>query len=360
MQPDLAGRVDFARQPEIGTVNPLDEPDWDRLVLSHSGFNFFHRTAWAKVLCRTYGHKPYYFHFYRGKESLGLLPVMEVVSPFTGRRGVSMPFSDFCEPLVLSRWAQKELLFGTLLKLGRERKWSYFEVRGASAGLPATATAAERYYGHKLNLTLGVERLSASFQGSVRRAIRKAQKSGLTAEVTKSAKAMTDFYRLHVQTRRRHGLPPQPFRFFRNIHEEVVKAGLGFVVLAKYRLQLVAGAFFFHSGDEALFKFGASDAKFQQVRGNNLVIWEGIKQLVGQGLKTLHFGRTEVNDDGLRRFKLSWGTEEGVIEYFRFALNAQKWLNSGRNAFEFHHRLFRNLPLAANQVAGALIYPHLD
>jgi lipid II:glycine glycyltransferase (peptidoglycan interpeptide bridge formation enzyme) len=247
-----------------------------------------------------------------------------------------------------------------LLELGRERKWRYFELRGGRRMLPPSATAAEKYYGHKLDLTIGMEELFARFQSPVRRAIRKAEKSGLTAEASKTREAMLDFYRLHVRTRRRHGVPPQPLTFFLNIHEAIIKTGLGFIVLAQKATKPIAAAVFLHSGTTALYKYGASDERIQEVRGNNLVMWEGIRRLAGQGLKTLHFGRTSVENDGLRRFKLSWGTKEEISEYFRFAFGPNMWVNSCRNAPEFYKQLFRRLPLAVNRVAGALIYPHLD
>lgn len=247
-----------------------------------------------------------------------------------------------------------------LLQLGRGRKWRYFEVRGGKEMLPASAGAAERYYGHTLDLSIGIGELFVRFQSPVRRAIRKAEKSGLTVEASQTREAMVDFYRLHVRTRRRHGLPPQSLSFFLNIHEEIIRANLGFVILAKSGTRSIAAAVFFHSGEDALFKFGASDERIQGFRGNNLVMWEGIKQLVGKGLKTLHFGRTSIDNDGLRSFKRSWGTEEEMIEYFRFALRSNVWVNESYNASEFHNHLFRRLPLRINRLAGALIYPHLD
>jgi lipid II:glycine glycyltransferase (peptidoglycan interpeptide bridge formation enzyme) len=225
--------------------------------------------------------------------------------------------------------------------------------------LPAPA-AAEKYYGHKLDLTIGMGELFARLQSPVRRAIRKAEKSGLTVEASKTREAMLDFYRLHVWTRRRHGLPPQSLTFFLNIHEAIIKTGLGFIVLAQRETKPIAAAVFLHSGATALYKYGASDKGVQELRGNNLVMWEGIKRLTGKGLKTLHFGRTSVDNDGLRKFKLSWGTKEEIIEYFRFAFRPNMWVNRCRNASQFHNRLFRRLPLAVNRVAGTLIYPHLD
>src|SRR5439155_7559758 len=130
------------------------------------------------------------------------------------------------------------------------------------------------------------------FASSVRRAIRKAEKSGADVQVATSRDAILEFYRLHVRTRRRHGLPPQPLSFFKNIYEEIVKNGHGFVVLAKSGSRTFAAAVFFLIGKKALYKFGASDRSFQEFRGNNLVMWEAIKFLIDRGFTSLHLRRT--------------------------------------------------------------------
>jgi hypothetical protein len=114
-------------------------------------------------------------------------------------------------------------------------------------------------------------------------------------------------------------------------------------------------------GKKALYKFAASDETLQELRGNNLVIWEGIKFLVQEGFETLHFGRTSLDNNGLRQFKLSWGTEEKMINYFRFQTATGAWI-SARNGggSKSHKKIFSRLPLALNRLAGAAIYPHLD
>jgi hypothetical protein len=89
-------------------------------------------------------------------------------------------------------------------------------------------------------------------------------------------------------------------------------------------------------------------------------MWEGIKRLAGTGLKTMHFGRTAIGADGLRRFKLSWGTEEETIEYFRFALGSHVWEVNRYNGSGLHNQLFRRLPLMVNRIVGSVIYSHLD
>ena len=352
------GRQDGASL-DVTIVDPISDPSWDRLVLSHPDSNIFHRAAWARVLSKTYGHRPVYLQFYRERQLIALVPFMEVTSQLVGSRGVSVPFSDFCEPLVF-RGLGRQALIAKMFEIGCERSWRYFQMRGGKKTLPESAISGERYYGHKLDLTVGLDQLFGQFRDPVRRAVRKAEKGGLIVEVSNARKALLDFYRLHVRTRRRHGLPPQPLPFFLHIEEEIMRDNLGFVVLVKKRTTPVAAAVFFHSGKTALFKFGASDERNHDLRANNLVMWEGIKQLFERRLQTLHFGRTSIGQDGLRRFKLSWGTQEEPIEYFKFALRTQMWEADHPNRWGLHTELFRRLPLMVNRMAGGLIYSHLD
>jgi hypothetical protein len=89
-------------------------------------------------------------------------------------------------------------------------------------------------------------------------------------------------------------------------------------------------------------------------------MWRGIQFLVCHGVKKLHFGRTDCEDSGLRRFKLSWDTEEETIDYFRVDPSGRQCLAPVRPHSGFHKRIFGTLPLMLNRLAGSMIYPHLD
>ena len=339
-------------------INPVRNPGWDFVVALHRDASCFHTSAWAKVLHQTYNHRPFYLQFSRGRRLAALIPLMEVRSPFTGRRGVCLPFSDACEPLVFDPEAI-DLVRDRLLYFVHERDWKYVEIRGCKS-FPLASSSTAKFFGHRLDLHTGVEELVSRFASPVRRAIRKAERNGVGAEIVRNRQAVTDFYRLHVQTRRRHGLPPQPASFFANIYEHIIKPGLGFVVLAQQRSRSIAAAIFFRFGKNALYKYGASDKKFQEFRPNNLVMWQGIQFLARNGAENLHFGRTECQNDGLRRFKLSWGTEEETIDYFRVDPSSRKCLVAPPSNSGFHKKIFARLPLSVNRLAGAMIYPHLD
>ena len=343
---------------EIRILDPTCDSSWDRLVSSHPGFTFFHSSAWMRVLCETYGHKALGLYCSQHGKPKVLLPLVEVASRFTGHRGVSLPFTDSCNPLVFGD-SDPCIVFQKLRTLAQERNWKHFELRGRLAThLPPHPSLA--FHGHSLDLRDGADVLFNKFASSVRRAIRKAERSGLTVRLSTSEEAIREFYRLHALTRRRHGLPPQPFLFFQNIYREVIKPGLGFVALAHVGSKAAAAAVYFRMEKNAVFKFGASDERCQDLRPNNLVMWHAIRHLACNDVETLHLGRTSHRNEGLKRFKQSWGAAEEPINYFRFDMRTNDWAASRDSSSGSHNTVFSRLPLALNRLIGAAIYPHLD
>jgi Uncharacterized protein involved in methicillin resistance len=343
---------------EATIVNPFREQEWDQWVDSHPENTIFHSSAWARVLAETYNHRPCYLRLCARGVLVALVPIMEVHSLITGCRGVCLPFTDYCSPLLFNRFS-KAFVFDKVRQVARERSWSYFEIRGDSIMLE-DAIASESYYGHRLDLRPGSARLFAAFASSVQRAIRKAERSGLLVSVHSDPEAMHQFYQLHARTRQRHGVPPQPRSFFASIQRNIINAGLGFTVLVSQGTRAIAAAMFFRRKSHAIYKFGASDERAQELRPNNLAMWKAIDLLANSGVETLHFGRTEILNEGLRRFKRSWGATEEPINYFKFKTLNNSWITPSKTTLRFHRRIFRALPVTINRLAGAMIYPHLD
>lgn len=352
-RPDINGR-----SLQMCVLDPLREAAWDHVIALHSDGTCFHTTAWARVLHQTYKHQPFYLQFFYRRRLAALIPFMEIRSLFTGRRGVCLPFSDLCEPLFFEPDVAG-FVRDRLLSFAQQRRWHHVEIRGGRS-LQLAPGPASRFYGHTLELSSDCTQMFDRFASSVRRAIRKADRSEVNAVAVHSRQAVGDFYELHVETRRRHGLPPQSASFFRNIYEHIIKPGVGFIVLARRGSRTIAAAIFFRFGNNAIYKYGASDKKFQEFRANNLVMWHGIQYLVRIGVEKLHFGRTECENDGLRRFKLSWGTQEEIINYYRVDPSGRQCFTPARRDSGFHKKVFGRLPLMFNKVAGSIIYPHLD
>lgn len=343
---------------EVRRLDPLAGSEWDDLVASHPEAGLFHRAAWARVLVRTYGHHPLYLACYQAGSLTALIPLMEVRSVLTGRRGVCVPFADYCGPLYFAGGSPRVAL-DALSALAKERGWRYFELRDGPRPEPG-ASAAASFLAHSLDLRGGPDKLFAGFSSAVRRALRKAERGDLKVEMRLDREAVVTFYRLHTRTRRRHGLPPQSLAFFLNIYEEIIQPGHGSVVLASDGSTPVAAAVYFHSGKHALYKFGASDERLQATRANNLVMWTAIRLLAERGYHSLHFGRTSIHNEGLRRYKMGWGSVETPLDYYRLDPHAGSWVVGKDVSTGAHNAVFSRLPITVNRLLGWALYAHRD
>lgn len=338
---------------ELRVVDPRSISGWDNLVLAHPDATVFHSSGWCNVLCESYKYAPRFLCAFRADELEACLPILEVNSRITGRRGICLPFTDECGPLVSDDFSSEDLRREAQV-IGKENDWKYLEVRESNA-----AGNSLGFFSHDLRLDQTREKLFGSFEGSIRRGIRKAESSGLRVTISRSEEAIANYYRLHQLTRKRHGVPPQPFAFFKNIGRHLLKAGRGFVVSADLSGKPVAAAVFFHFGGKGIYKFGASDEQFQQLRPNNLVMWEGIKELSQAGVNVLSFGRTSLDNEGLRRFKLGWGASERTVTYSKTDVRTGKLIAQRDKSSGSYNFLFRLFPLWMNRAAGYLVYRHL-
>ena len=343
---------------KLERIDPFAGDAWDTCVAGREDHTIFHRSAWARVLAETYGHRPVYLRILADDMEAALVPLMEVRSPLTGRCGVSLPFSDFAGPL----WTDPDQaggVYAALTELAHERNWKRLDLRGGGPA-PGRTAAFQTFDAHQLDLRPGLESLERGVDSSVRRALRKAAGRALRVSVETGEDAIASFFRLHVRTRRRHGLPPQPELFFHSISRHLLQQGHGIVVLARLGATPVAGAVFFWSGGHAIYKFGASDPRHWPLRPNQRVMWAAIEHLVRIGCRSLHFGRTSKGDEGLARFKRSWGCVLFPLDYDRYRPVQRAWLPPASPRVESHRLFFGHLPHALNRLAGRLIYPHLD
>jgi GNAT acetyltransferase-like protein len=369
-------------EPTLECVNPLTCADWNQLVLEHPACSVFHSAEWAKVLSSTYGHVPVYLVERRGGHFHRVFPLMEVSSRLTGRRGVSLPFTDFCDPLVAGdRFGET---FEQAVAFGRTREWSYVESKtsilknGSEQGL--------EFFTHSLDLRKPAEALFAKLNSTLRNEIRKCERSGVEVILATDLLAVEQYYQLHCLTRRKHGLPPQPFTFFQKIHEHLIAKGHGFVALsylngsekpekqqAKGSHDLcdntagackgarpVAGSVFLHFGSRAVYKFSAAEELPNRLPATKLALWRAIQWYQSRDFSCLDLGRTSMGNDGLRRYKQAWGAEEGRVKNIKFDLRGDAFVTEKDKVYGPYNFVFRRCPLAVSRLIGRLLYPHLD
>jgi hypothetical protein len=338
-------------------VNPLDIPDWDDRMLSFKDYSFFHSQNWAEILIRAYHYKPCFFTLWYQDELRAVIPMFEVASSILGKKGVSLPFTDHCEPLVTDP-EDFERLFFEIKKKGKVCKWRRIEFRGGRKFVPK-APQTTMYNLHRRKLSPDQASLLKSFRSSTRRNIKKARRKDISIDIATDLSSVREFYHLNCITRQHHGVPPQPFNFFRLIQKHILSCGRGIIILARHENMAIAGAMFFHFGKKAMYKYGASRRDSLGIRPNNLVMWEAIKWYGENKFSQFDMGRSEPDNVGLNQFKNGWGTKVAKLLYYSFDLPEMTFSRKEHSMGTGMNRIFQKMPIPVLRMVGELAYRHM-
>jgi len=295
------------------SVRAIDDPQWLAFLKSQPQATAFHHPAWARALAETYGFRPLVLaDAEAGGAIVAGLPLLDLGG--SHRKFASLPYTDYCPPLATSQFGLTRLT-RELVEWRQARNLRELAVHGAIATMPGVHLVS-RAVRHVLPLACSTEQLLARLKGGpVARAIRKARREGVHAELSRASDDLETFYALHLQTRRRLGVPVQPRRFLEMLWTHVITPGLGFVVLARLKGRPIAGALFLAWNGNLIYKFGASDHRYWELRPNNLVIWTALEWACQQDYRLLDLGRTDLDNQGLRDFKSRWGAREMPLVY---------------------------------------------
>jgi CelD/BcsL family acetyltransferase involved in cellulose biosynthesis len=344
-------------RPVARTVDPRAQGDWLALVERAPDASIFHHPAWLSLLHGAYGYaiEACCVAAPDGR-LLGGLPVAEVSSRLTGRRLVALPFSDLCPPLIAPEAPPgTEVALRDALARLRMDRGAPLEVRGDGPALRGAAPG-ERFHHHVIALEDDVAAVARRFtKPQVSRGVRRAVREGLQTRRCVDRAALLAFYRLHAATRRRLGVPTQPRRFILGF-EELFQQGLGFVLLVHREGEPMAAAVFLAFGDTLLYKYGASDARWLQMRPNNLLFMEAIRWGCEHGMRTLDLGRTHWGQESLRAFKLGWGAQERELRYRYVGGGAP--VARGARGQRMLAAVIRRTPPLAGRVIGEVLYRH--
>lgn len=343
-------------------IDPVADSRWGEFIQRHPRASVFHTPEWLTALQRTYGYAPAAFSLSGPGQ-----PIQEAIlfclvkSWLVGPRLVSLPFSDHAEPLVCTQENLVRLL--AFFERGTaEGKWQSVELRPPSSANGFTDWSnyrdGQQFVLHNLDLEPKLNQIFGRLhKDSTQRKIRKALREGLRYEEGRSEEHLRKFFRLSVMTRRRKSLPPPPFEWFRN-----VIASLG--ERAKIRIattkqgDLAGAVLTLYFKDTMLFKYGASDARFHNLGTMPFLLWQAIEEAKTIGANRFDFGRSEIRNPGLIRFKDNFGAKRSALSHKVFP--ATSWEASAESwKMAVAKKVFARLPDNALILAGKLIYPHI-
>ncbi len=339
-------------------INPLSDPRWEVFINGHPRSSVFHTTKWLRALERTYGYDPVVVTTCpAGAPLTNGIVFCRVKSWLTGRRLVSLPFSDHCEPLV----NDANELCNLLLHTRRHEdvgEWKYIEIRpifwepGSQTGLSRSLV----YRFHSLDMRKSTEELFHNFhKDCVQRKIRRAEREKLHYEEGTSDQLLQKFYKLLIITRRRQHLPPQPLSWFRRLVADF-GGDLQIRVVTKDDLP-IASILTLSNKKSMVYKYGCSDARFHRFGGMALLFWNAIKEAKDKGFEQFEMGRSDRGNLGLISFKEHWGAVGTDLSYWKYPHKPKAAVGNWQR--KVLHRL---TPLVSDSVLrfmGEILYRHV-
>jgi hypothetical protein len=312
-----------------------------------------------EALKRTYGYDPVVFTTSPPKTELeNGIPFCRIATWFTGRRLVSLPFSDHCTPLVKNS-AQLICLLSSLQSELENGNWNYIEIRANDLHVTSLASfeKAKAFCFHKLDLGPNLDELFRDFhKDCIQRKIHRAEREGLTCEDGREESLLRKFYHLLLITRRRHGLAPQPVRWFQNL-----VACLGDSVkirVASKDGRPVASILTLRHKKVLVYKYGCSDDRFNNLGGMQLLMWKAIQEAKNDQLDEFDMGRSDSDKPGLIAFKDRWGAARSTMSYLRYPLPRPRTM-SGALPGNLAKYVLAHAPDSLLAATGSVLYKYM-
>ena len=343
-------------------VDPRKDARWAELVERHSQASVFHTVGWLEALQRTYGYVPVVFTTSSPNSELknGLV-FCQIDSWITGRRMVSLPFSDHCEILCDSP-EDVGFLIRHIQNSLEQQEWKYLEIRPINGSFEQTTREigfrpSALYFLHTIDLRPDLDELFGSLdKDSVQRRIQRADRAGLIEKCGRSEALLREFYTLFVITRGRHHVPPIPYAWFQNL---IHCLGNALEIRVAYEDRSpIAAILTLKFRDVVYYKYGCSDARFKSVGATPWLLWRAIVAAKSVGAVTFDMGRTEQDNAGLLAFKNHWVRQPKRLVYWKFPL-APSLVSVGGWRLRLAKSIFSHMPDSLLTMTGNLIYRHI-
>lgn len=325
---------------------------------------FYYHPEWLALLSRLYGYSviPVTSRDEEGRVS-GVLMLCLMSSPLTGKRMVSLPFSDTCPLLATSDSVAADLV-DQALSLARQYRVRYVELRTGQHPVldkRSDMVSNDLYVRWVLPLGGGSTALWSALRKPVQRQIKKAQNQGVTIRVAQQREDVELYYHLHLLTRsKKQGMPAQPRAFFYGLWDAFAAEKKMQILLAEHEGKCIAGMVLLASDTTIRYAYGASDERYLNLAPNNLLMWTAISNACTDGYQSFDFGRTARDNHGLMEFKRRWGAaQEPLIYYYHPQAAGLASVSETSWKFRVLTNCWRKLPLPVAGALGGRLYKHL-
>ena len=328
------------------------DPGWCAFAEEHA-LSPTQRPGWLSVLTGAYGLRARIAALVVDDGGiLAGLPMVAAKLPWRDRWS-ALPYTDLLDVVALG----EEHRHALLLALAESARDETILMHADAASVPGWFSRQLATM-QVLEVSGGATEVLSGVSSSTKRHVARARRAsaGLEASLVEDrSEFMGATVRLMAETRRRLGAPTQPLRYWGRIWELHAR-GEAVTIGVRLEGRLLACAVFLLGRRHAVYKYGASDLATRHLRTNYLVFAAAFDELAGRGIRTLDFGLSDLENEGLRSFKARWGGEERIV---RFSATDPAALPRSLEPGRLVTGTIQRAPLMLGRMIGAVGYPLL-
>lgn len=284
----------------------IDELKWERFLTSRSDSTIYHTPGWSRFLIQTFNYEP--FHIFAEDnigDIKGFLPLFKIPNTKLGKELCSVPFAHRAgyvgEPSFIDE------VLDSAIEVAR---------RTTGGSICIKDHIDHKYLNIRCDFCTHILELSSSSEetwgkldrGSTRWAVNKARKLGVTVRESREPDDIDAFYHLNCLTKKALGVPCHPYKFFKNLMDQLPKNTK--LYLSEFKGETIGAGLMEYHGDKVIYGYGAANPRNLQMHPYDSFLWKSIEDACHSGYHTFDFGRTSKENTGLINFKNKWGTKE--------------------------------------------------
>ena len=338
---------------QIHTLDESGFAKWDAFIENCPDASFFHRAGWKTLLERVFNHPTFYLYAERAGQVEGVLPLGQIKSLLFGNTLTSTPFCVY-GGIAASSEDSKSALRTAACDLAERLRVDALEMRNlqpSGEGWPKK----DLYVTFRKEIDADPEVNLKAIPRKQRAMVRKGIKAGLQGEADDGWERL---YRVYSESVRNLGTPVFNASYLR-VLREVFAEDCG-VLMVTHEGRDVAGVMSFYFRDQVLPYYGGSISEARNLKANDFMYWELMRQSAEQGIRIFDYGRSKLGT-GSYSFKKNWGfvPEPLSYEYHLVRSDTMPDINPMNPKYQMFIKAWRKLPLPLANLVGPLLARNL-
>ncbi len=302
-------------------IDPQTDPRWESFLVNLPTDWIYYSPAWLQVLEEAYGYRPAHLACENASgQVVGILPLFYS----HGRRSGRVLKSIYSGPMALNDVAGAVLLQGAV---ERARAEPSVQLRlkilsNVLDGRVESMVGVPSYWVYLLTLPERFDQLP--LDPSIRRAVKKATRSGIEVRQAESERDLRAWYEMYLHTMQKLVVFPNPYRFYSVAWRRLHGTGMLHLLLAEQvqagKRRLLAGNLMLQHGRTISFDASGWREEDQSLRPNDLLHWRAIEDACAAGLRWYDFGDVSFKNSGLARYKSKWGAEPQIAYGYNYPI----------------------------------------